>query len=87
MADLSVAVSRPKRNTFVSAVTPSREEQFKAGRRAYMAGKRITFCTTDAMTQGYLHQEGVCADAYWSQMMAQADDTPSADREWVRTHC
>lgn len=87
MADLSVAVSKAKRNTFVSAVQPSRDEQFKAGRRAYMAGKRITFCTTDAMTQGYLHQEAICADAYYSQMMAQASETPADDIQWIRTHC
>ena len=87
MATTSLAVSSPKRNTFVSAVIPSREEQFKAGRRAYMAGKRITDCTTDAMTQGYLHQEGVCADAYFSQMMAQASETPADDAQWIRTGC
>ncbi len=52
-----------------------------------MAGKSITFCTSDAMTQGYLHQEGVCADAYYLQMMAQADETPADDAQWIRTHC
>ncbi len=87
MSETSVAVTRPVRNTFVSAVQPSRDEQFKTGRRAYMAGKRITFCTTDAMTQGYLHQEGVCADAYFSQMMAQASATPADDAQWIREHC
>ena len=87
MASISVAVSSPKRNTFVSAVIPSREEQFKAGRRAYMAGKRITDCATDAMSQGWLHQEGVCADAYFSQMMVQASETPADDAQWIRTHC
>ena len=54
-------------NTFVPAVT-----DFEQGRRNYRDGKRISSCSTDEMTAGWLHQEGLCERMYWDCMIAEA---------------
>jgi hypothetical protein len=96
MAGSMVTVAPPHVNhvakSFVSAfptpvVVPDDAEAFKAGRKAYMNGKRLVTCVSDAEARGWLHQEKICADAYYAQMMNGADETPSADRQWVREHC
>jgi len=54
-------------NRFVPAVT-----DFEQGRRNYRDGKRISSCSTDEMTAGWLHQEGLCERMYWDCMIAEA---------------
>lgn len=61
-------------------------ELFSAGRNAYMNGKRLVSCVSDAEAKGWLHQEAVCADAYWGHMMAEAP-SPADDAEWIRKGC
>lgn len=46
--------------------------EYEQGRRLYNAGKPITACVTDDMTDGYLDAEAAGEDAYWRCMMAQA---------------
>lgn len=50
-------------NTFVPAVT-----DFEQGKRNYRDGKRISSCTTDEMTHGWLAQEEQYRRQYWTEM-------------------
>ncbi len=47
-------------NSFVPAVS-----DFEQGKRNYRDGKRISSCTTDAMTAGWLAQEEEYRQQYW----------------------
>ena len=51
---------------FVPAVS-----DFEQGKRNYRNGKRISTCTTDAMTQGWLAQEEEYRQQYWTAMGAE----------------
>ena len=50
-------------NTFVPAIS-----DFEQGRRNYRDGKRISSCTTDEMTRGWLAQEEQYRVMYWTEM-------------------
>ncbi len=63
MADLIMTRTTHHVNTFVPAVS-----DFEQGRRNYRDGKRISSCTTDEMTRGWLHQEELGRVAYWTEM-------------------
>lgn len=88
MADFSLSPVRTHRNTFVHPTPVATESaEFSAGRRAYMRNGRLSDCASDAMARGWLHQEAVCADAYYAHMMAEASDSIEADYEFIRRHC
>ena len=62
-----------KHQRFVAA-TEAEQERFERelGRNLYKRGRRITECTTDYMTAGYIAAEAAGADAYYRSMMRQA---------------
>ncbi len=67
MADLIMTRTTRHVNTFVPAVS-----DFEQGRRNYRDGKRISSCTSDEMTAGWLHQEELGRQAWHTCMIAEA---------------
>ena len=63
MATTIMARTTPHVNTFVPAIS-----DFEQGRRNYRDGKRISSCTTDEMTRGWLAQEEQYRVMYWTEM-------------------
>lgn len=53
--------------------------QRQIGRNYYRRGRGFDACTTPAMKDGYLAEQGRCEDAYWACMMADA----SASVNWT----
>ena len=69
-----------KHNRFIA---PTEEQQAdlerQIGRNLYRRGRRITECTTDEMTAGWLAAEFAGADAYYRCMMRQASAVKSVN--------
>ena len=63
MATTIMARTTQHVNTFVPAIS-----DFEQGRRNYRDGKRISSCTTDEMTRGWLAQEEQYRVMYWTEM-------------------
>jgi len=63
-----------KHNRYVAATADAQAEmERQIGRNLYRRGRRITACTTDDMTAGWLAAERNGADAYWLGMMQEAN--------------
>ena len=64
-----------KHNRFV-APTPEAQAELERqiGRNLYRRGRRITECTTDDMTAGYIAAERKGADDYYRAMQRQASE-------------
>lgn len=82
-----IVTHRPMQDAAIHArryVAPTEEQQAKferqIGRNLYMRGRKISECSTDDMTAGYLEAERRGADAYHRMMMAQASDSRPAPR-------
>ncbi len=62
-----------KHGRFVAATADAAADlERQIGRNLYRRGRRITECTTDEMTAGWLNEEQRGEDAYYRCMMAQA---------------
>jgi hypothetical protein len=82
-----IVAHRPMQDAVIHAkrfVAPTEEQQAtferQVGRNLYRRGRKLSDCTTDDMTAGWLAEERRGADSYHRMMMAQASDSRPAPR-------